>query len=336
MIRRVTSQAEFDAAIAAQDEVEVGADLVLRLTDAHRSLIRVVGQAILRLIASESSNASVVTWGSSNASVVTWGSSKASVVTWGSSKASVVTRESSNASVVTRESSKASVETSGSSNASVETRESSNASVVAKGISQLMIRGAVKVVAAAAVAIAVLGGSPVIEGGGFVARLDISTPRGWCDYHGVDVHAGVAILFKVVDLEFRTPQKAFLYQPGTVPVAPDWDGGQAECGGGLHFSPTPYHALNFAGHLTRDKRRFVACPVALAGLAVHPDGQMPDKVKAKGLAGPCWEVDEHGRPVDGAVVWTPPALAAGVVAGRKAKSPATRRAKTSAKRRGGK
>lgn len=57
--------------------------------------------------------------------------------------------------------------------------------------------------------------------------------------------------------------------------------------------------------------RFIACPVAFAEMAVHPDGQYPQKCKARRLAAPGWEVDIDGNPVPGAVVnWPIPAIAA--------------------------
>ena len=48
-----------------------------------------------------------------------------------------------------------------------------------------------------------------------------------------------------------------------------------------------------------DAKHFVACPVALKGLAVHPEGQIPQKVKAKGVCGPLFEVDRNGKPIKG-------------------------------------
>jgi hypothetical protein len=69
----------------------------------------------------------------------------------------------------------------------------------------------------------------------------------WCAHYGVDVVKGVAILFKGVNAEWKTSRN-FEYKPGSTPKAPDWDGGKAECGGGLHFSPTPGHVLEFEPH----------------------------------------------------------------------------------------
>ena len=39
----------------------------------------------------------------------------------------------------------------------------------------------------------------------------------------------------------------------------------------------------------------MACPVALKDIAVHPDGDYPQKVKARGCCAPVWEVDRNGK-----------------------------------------
>jgi hypothetical protein len=50
--------------------------------------------------------------------------------------------------------------------------------------------------------------------------------------------------------------------------------------------------------------RFVACPVRVEDIVPHPRGVYPDKVKARGVCAPVYEVDEDGTPVG-------PAAAAG-------------------------
>lgn len=81
--------------------------------------------------------------------------------------------------------------------------------------------------------------------------------------------------------------------PRSVPAAPDWDGGNRECGGGLHFSPHPRMTSEFHS----EAKHFLACPVALADMAVHPDGQYPQKCKAAKCCAPVYEVDIDGRPI---------------------------------------
>jgi hypothetical protein len=136
---------------------------------------------------------------------------------------------------------------------------------------------------------------PVVVKGGQVIELeppDISTPAKWCAYYGVTVKRGVATLYKALADDFSASH-GMSYVPGSKPSAPDWDGGACECGGGLHFSPTPGHALEFAP----EAKRFVACPVKLADIVVHPAGTYPQKIKAPGVCGPVVEVDRDGKPI---------------------------------------
>jgi hypothetical protein len=122
------------------------------------------------------------------------------------------------------------------------------------------------------------------------------TPKAWCDHYGVEVRGEIAIVYKGVDADYSTENArsvGLTYAPGSTPVAPDWDGGKRECGGGLHFSPHPMMTLEF----NREAKHFLACPIALKDIAVHPRGSYPQKIKARGLAEPTYEVDQHGKPV---------------------------------------
>jgi hypothetical protein len=301
--------------------------------DSSQPTVVANGSSQPTVVAYDSSQPTVVANGSSQPTVVAYDSSQPRVVAYGSSQPRVEANDSSQPTVVAYGSSQPRVEANDSSQPRVEAYgssqprvvaydssqptvvayDSSQPTVVAYGICQLVVKGAVKVTASALVAIAVLGGTPAITGGGFVSRMDISTPEKWCDFHGVKVHAGVAILFKAVTQQYKPPchqGSTVVYTPGTTPVAPDWDGGNRECGGGLHFSPNIPATRKFHS----DNPRWVACPVALEGLCVHPNGDHPDKVKARGCAAPVWEVDRDGDPVAGAVVSWPPAEVVAVAA----------------------
>jgi hypothetical protein len=313
--------------------------------DSSQPTVEAYGSSQPTVEAYDSSQPTVVAYDSSQPRVVAYGSSQPRVEAYGSSQPRVEANgssqpteayDSSQPTVVAYDSSQPTVEAYGSSQPTVEAYDSSQPTVVAYdssqprvvayGIVQLCVKGAVKVTAAAAVAIAVLGGSPLITGGGFVSRKDISTPAKWCDFYGARVSGGVAILFKAVKQDFTPPCHAgngVVYTPGTSPVAPDWDGGKKECGGGLHFSPTIPATLKFHS----DNPRWMACPVALADLVVHPDGQYPEKVKARGCAAPIWEVGRDGVPVAGAVVsWPPAAEEVAVTSPRTKRKPAKRKA----------
>ncbi len=143
-----------------------------------------------------------------------------------------------------------------------------------------------------------------IKGGLVIEMTRPGTGAEWCEFYGVEIRKGgglsrklagqdVAILFKAVGEDFVS-SRGCAYVPGTSPSAPDWDGGDRECGGGLHFSPHPLMAEEF--HVAPD--HFVACPVLVSEIVVHPNGAYPQKVKAPRVAAPCWEVDKNGKRVD--------------------------------------
>jgi hypothetical protein len=128
------------------------------------------------------------------------------------------------------------------------------------------------------------------KGGVQIKIPEILTAKEWCDYYGVAIKRGVAVLFKGTDENFHTQRNVF-YKPGTIPEAPDWDGGKAECGGGLHLSPCVSGTLRFK----QDAKRFVACPVRVKDIFVHKNAKYPDKIKARKCWAPVWEVDREGK-----------------------------------------
>jgi hypothetical protein len=138
------------------------------------------------------------------------------------------------------------------------------------------------------------GDKSLVDGGILIQLPELKTAREWCEFYGVSVdESGVVVLYKAVRDDYKTHQYGFMYQPGTMPEAPDWDGGERECGGGLHFSPHPIMALKY----DRDATKFIACPVKADDIVTHPNGQFPDKVKAPRLCAPCYEVDIDGNRV---------------------------------------
>ena len=120
-----------------------------------------------------------------------------------------------------------------------------------------------------------------------------NTPTNWCDFYGIKVKDGIAIVFKGVDGNYRSP-RGFDYSPGSTPIAPDWDGGKIECGQGLHFSPRPEMVREFI--IAPD--HIMACPVRLSDMAVYGQGQYPQKCKALGCCAPIWEVDIEGNKIE--------------------------------------
>jgi hypothetical protein len=130
-----------------------------------------------------------------------------------------------------------------------------------------------------------------ISGGNIFNAFKPKTPLQWCKHWGVKVEKKVAILFKGVNKKYMS-DRGGNYTPATIPVAHDWDGGEQECGKGLHFSPTPLMTHDFCS-----PEKYIACPVALKDISVHPDGAYPQKVKAKGCCAKVWEVDENGNKI---------------------------------------
>jgi len=169
-----------------------------------------------------------------------------------------------------------------------------SAQVTASDSAQVRASGSAQVTAGHFVAVTVHGVRTKVTGGVVITLPTITTAAEWCDFYGVEVTDGIATLYKAVDANFRSPH-GFDYTPGTTPIAPDWDGGRNECGGGLHFSPRPAAALRFFDD--GFKTKFIACPVRLSDIVVHRDAMYPDKIKSPGCAGPVWECDIDGERV---------------------------------------
>jgi hypothetical protein len=162
-------------------------------------------------------------------------------------------------------------------------------SVTAYGHVFVRLFRALKVLATDSVIIAQHGKADELRGGRIIVCQPPADAGAWCEHHGVEVKNGTALLYKGVDADFRS-ERGGVYAPGTVPAAPDWDNGRAECGGGLHFSPHPTLTRLFC-----EPEKFVACPVSLADMrAPRADDFHPSKIKAKGCSAPVWEVDEDG------------------------------------------
>ncbi len=132
------------------------------------------------------------------------------------------------------------------------------------------------------------------KGGVQIHISDNFTAREWCDFYGVEIEKGVAILYKGLDDDYSTANartRGLIYTPRTIPVAADWDGGKKECGGGIHLSPTPHHTLDF----NSDAKIFMAFPVKLSQIKPYKDAQYPAKVKVKTVCAPIYEVDIDGK-----------------------------------------
>ena len=148
------------------------------------------------------------------------------------------------------------------------------------------------VTASKCVAVHLHSADVTVQGGVVIdVSKPLTDPADWCEYHGIKVsEAGVATVFKAVDDNYLSGY-GMSYKPGSKPVAPDWRD-NTECGGGLHFSPSPTQALAYHNAVTE---RFLAVGVKVADLRPIPGGTA--KCKAPRVVRACVEVDIDGRPV---------------------------------------
>jgi hypothetical protein len=173
-----------------------------------------------------------------------------------------------------------------------------NAQVMAYGSAQVTAYDSAQVTATQYVAVTIPSNfSGKITGGVQIKVPPVKTIEEWCEFYNVPIKRGIAIFYKGVDDDYSTDNarhNGITYTPGTTPSAPDWDGGEKECGGGLHFSPSPTHTLEFNPYA----KHFIACPVKVSEIVVHYPAQYPSKVKAPRICKPCYEVDINGDPIE--------------------------------------
>ena len=174
---------------------------------------------------------------------------------------------------------------------SASVRAYGSASVRAYGSASVWAYGSASVWAGKSVAVHKHSTKAKIVGGVVIKPYRPTTAKAWCKEYHVEVVAGVATVYKAVRENYQSSLGGD-YTPGTVPVAHDWDGGEAECGGGLHFSPTPMMALDFDPQATR----FMECRIALKDMRTPKAGdELPHKCKARGCCKPVRECDRNGK-----------------------------------------
>jgi hypothetical protein len=276
----VTTQAELDAALAANETVVyISSPEGVWLRVANSDSSHVVARDSSHVVARDSSH--VVARDSSHVEA----RDSSHVVARDSSH--VEARDSSH--VVARDSSH--VVAWGSSH--VEAWGSSH--VVAWGSSHVEAWDSSHVEARPFVAVHLRSGRAQVDGGVLIdlTRLDLSDPTVWADFHGVNSTDGHLIVYKAVDDDLRSGRGMHYPLGGTV-TAKDWKPTDA-CGNGLHFGPTPRHARAYHDGATR----FLACRIPLAAARGITDGGTA-KVKAASCE-VLHEVDLDGRPLSVAV-----------------------------------
>ncbi len=160
---------------------------------------------------------------------------------------------------------------------SAQVRASGSAQVTAFDSAQVTAFDSAQVRAGKWVAVTIHGADVVADGGVQIQVPVIASVDDWVEFYGVERRGDAAVVYKGVDAAWKSPRGA-TYAPGTETVAGDWDGGYAECGGGLHFSPRPEMTVEFFNGAAR----FVECEVPIADIAApKADATYPQKIKAR-------------------------------------------------------
>ena len=166
-----------------------------------------------------------------------------------------------------------------------------SATVTASGSATVTAYDSATVRASAHVAVLVKSAHAVASGGVIIgmSTIDLTNAAAWCEHHGVEVVDGVATVYKAVD-DAWTTSRGTDYSPGSLPTALDWRDDHKH-GGGLHFSPWPWQALEYHPGATR----FVAAGVPIETLRPLVDGIPQCKVPHVVVA--CREVTIDGAEV---------------------------------------
>ena len=263
----VTTQAELDAALLADADyidIKSPAGVWLDVADTGSAVVRAYDSAAVR------ATGSAVVRAYDSATVTATGS--ATVAAYGSA--------------VVRAYDSAAVRATGS--ATVAAYDW--ATVAAYGSAAVRAYDSATVAARPRVAVHLHSGRAHIAGGVLIDHTQEPTdPAAWCTWHEVTVTDGTATLYKAVDDQWTT-SRGTDYSPGTLPTCDDWSD-DSECGGGLHFSPSPMEASAYYPEATR----FLAVGVAVDTL--RPILGSTPKAKAPCVVTACREVDIDGREV---------------------------------------
>ncbi|MEU4590037.1 DUF7666 domain-containing protein, partial [Micromonospora aurantiaca (nom. illeg.)] len=176
-----------------------------------------------------------------------------------------------------------------------------SATVQASGTTSVHAHRQAQITAGSHVAVHLHSGQATITGGVLIdiTQLDLTTPAAWCDHHGITVTDGKAVLYKALGDDLTAGQeygKPTVYRVGDTVTCDDWSDTN-DCGGGLHFSPTPHQASQYHHRATR----WLAVEVDVATLRPIEGGTPKAKAPACRVLR---EVDSFGRLVAGEVTAT--------------------------------
>jgi hypothetical protein len=170
-------------------------------------------------------------------------------------------------------------------------RACGSSTVTAYDSSTVMACGSSTVTATPLVAVHLHSATVKVSGGVILDHSNLAefTAAQWCEYHGVKVSRGIATLFKAVNDKWTT-DRGTDYSPGSKPACLDFSDTD-ECGGGLHFGPTPFHAQAYFDGATK----FVAVGVRVSEL--RPITGSTAKAKAPRVVRACVAVDIDGKEI---------------------------------------
>ena len=266
----VSTQAELDKALAegnipvivsnAHFEIREGSPVIEIGGSSSPSMVA-WGSSSPRMVARESSSPRMEAWGSSSPRMVAWGSSSPSMEAW----------ESSSPSMEAWESSSPRMEAWGSSSPRMVARESSS---VTGTVGKHTLVGVLKHDRATVD----LPGAVILK-----TPESVKTVEEWIDYYDcAGSEEGAMEVYKRVGDDLAS-ERGVVYAIGTEVACDDWND-RAECGGGLHFSPSAGATRRYSSG-----SRVLLCEVQAADVVL-----LGDKLKApacKVIA----EVDEDGE-----------------------------------------
>jgi len=171
-----------------------------------------------------------------------------------------------------------------------------SASVRAYGSASVSASGSASVRASAKVAVHLHSGRATITGGVLIdhTNLDLTRLQDWADYHGVTIKGDTITLFKALGPDLTSGigyGRPIVWTVGTEVTATDWKP-YADCGNGLHLSPTPHHATTYNETATR----WVRCEAPVASIVIIPGGTAKCKAPSVRVVAEC---DVHGRDLPG-------------------------------------
>jgi hypothetical protein len=131
-----------------------------------------------------------------------------------------------------------------------------------------------------------------IKTNGIIIKIPkIKSIEEWAEYHGAKIARNIIYVYKAVRDNYDSAH-GLSYKPGTKPKADDWDGGKAECGGGLHFCASIGACRGFDSEATR----FLLCAIKLKDIRKpREDDEYQNKIKARCVCKPLIEVDRFGE-----------------------------------------